>query len=538
MPSTPDVLGDARGTALITEEARRYLQGRVALFARVAFLLIAAHYAFINGLRTIGGHPWSDWMNPAALTHLTTATALLTIWMMLRFARHSASVLHWVDAFTTLCFVGGLAGIGIAARHGYAPEMVVVVGGTLALFARATLVPSAAGYTLAIGSAGAIIMVSASYYIAADTALLRPDIKLDRGTWYYATIVLSWSGLMVAMSTIASHTIYGLRQKVHQAQVLGQYQLEEKIGEGAMGIVYRARHAFLPRPTAIKLLRPETTSRRFLERFKREVRAVARLQHPSTVAIYDTGRTPDGALYYAMELLDGIELRDIVLRHGALPPGRVIHMLRQACGSLAEAHEAHMIHRDVKPGNIMVCRHGGMHDVVKVLDFGLVKDQESSQTPESPQLTTERSVVGTPAYMSPEAIADPLRVDARTDIYALGAVGYFMLTGTSMFDAKTRDEAFRLQLTEMPPLPSERLGRPVPEDLERVIMRCLEKDRDRRPSSARAREELLANCQDAMSWTPRDAQAWWESLPPEESGALRRRVHESDSAPRLLAVER
>ncbi len=522
MSSTPDVLGDARGTALITEEARSYLQSRVQLYVRVAFVLVAVHYAFINGLRTVGGHPWSDWLNEVALTHLTTAIVLLSTWMVLRSAKLSAAVLHWIDAFTTLCFVGGIAGLGIAARQGYAPEMVVVVGGTLALFARATLVPSAAGYTAAISSAGAIIMVSASYYIAADTAAIRPDIKLERGTWYYATIVLSWCALMVAMSTIASHIIYGLRQKVRQAQVLGQYQLEEKIGEGAMGVVYRARHAFLPRPTAVKLLRPEMASRRFVERFKREVSAVARLQHPSTIAIYDTGRTPDGALYYAMELLDGIELRDIVMRHGALPPGRVIHLLRQACGSLAEAHEARMIHRDVKPGNIMVCRHGGMYDVVKLLDFGLVKEHESNRVREGPQLTTERSVIGTPAYMSPEAITDPLRVDARTDLYALGAVGYFMLTGSNMFNAQTRDEVLRLQLTEIPPFPSDRLGRPIPEDLERIIMRCLEKDRDARPASARELDEALGKCQDASSWTQHEARTWWRG-PQMESPARAQR---------------
>jgi hypothetical protein len=538
MASTPDVLGDARGTALITEEARSYLQSRVQLFARVGFILIAAHYAFINGLRTVGGHPWSDWINEVALTHLTTATVLLGTWIGLRSTRLSATLLHWVDAFATLCFVGGIAGLGIAARQGYAPEMVVVVGGTLALFARATLVPSAAGYTLAISSAGAIVMVSATYYIAADTAAFRTDMNLERGTWYYATIVLSWCGLMVAMSTIASHILYGLRQKVRQAQVLGQYEIEEKIGEGAMGVVYRARHAFLPRPTAIKLLRPEITSRRFLERFKREVRAVGRLQHPSTVAIYDTGRTPDGALYYAMELLDGIELRDVVMHHGALPPGRVIHLLRQACGSLAEAHEAGMIHRDVKPGNIMVCRHGGLYDVVKLLDFGLVKDQESNRGPEGSRLTTERSVVGTPAYMSPEAITDPLQVDPRTDLYALGAVGYFMVTGGNMFDVNTRDEALRLQLTEIPPLPSERLGRPVPGDLEQLIMRCLEKDRDARPASARELDEALGNCRDASTWTQREARAWWQDVPPTQQQAGRHRGDEERTAPRLLPVER
>ncbi len=536
MLATPDVLGDAHGTARLTEEARSYLQNRVQLFAFVAFGLVAAHYCFINGLRTVGGHPWSDWFNAVALTHLATAMCLLGAWLLLRLGRRTPGILHWVDAFTTLSFVGGIAFLGIAARRGYAPEMVVVVGGTLALFARATLVPSATGYTLSISSSGAIIVIAACYYIAADTAQWRPDIKLDHGTWYYATIIASWCALMVAMSTIASRTIYGLQQQVRRAQVLGQYELEEQIGEGAMGIVYRARHAFLPRPTAIKLLRPEMVSRRLVERFRREVYAVARLQHPSTVAIYDTGRTPDGTLYYAMELLDGVELRDIVLDHGPLPPARVIHILRQACGSLSEAHEAHLVHRDVKPGNIMICRHGGMHDVVKLLDFGLVKDRDQTRGTDEPQLTSAHSVIGTPAYMAPEAITDPLQVDARADLYALGAVAYFMLTGANMFDVHTRDEALRLQLTEMPPPPSARLGHPLPADLEGLVMRCLAKDRDARPGSARDLEEALERCQDATRWTQREARAWWRQHCSHRTDAPC--PVEAGSTPEVLQVER
>ncbi|MCA9607347.1 MAG: serine/threonine protein kinase, partial [Myxococcales bacterium] len=241
------------------------------------------------------------------------------------------------------------------------------------------------------------------------------------------------------------------------------------------------------------------------ERFAREVKLTSRLTHPNTIAIYDFGRTPEGVFYYAMEYLPGITLEDLVAHVGALEPSRVIHLLRQAAGSLAEAHEAGLIHRDVKPANLMLCRRGGLHDVVKVLDFGLVKESTASES----GLTQRGTILGTPHYMAPEAITSPDRVDARSDLYAVGAVGYYLLTGAHVFEGKSLVALAAQHLDAKPVPPSERLGAPLPEVLEEVILRCLEKDPALRPQSATELRELLEVEQGLPPWRDEDAARWW-----------------------------
>jgi len=299
-----------------------------------------------------------------------------------------------------------------------------------------------------------------------------------------------------------------VRKEALKAKQLGQYRLDEKLGEGGMGVVYRAHHAMMQRPTAVKMLHAEQTSGAAIARFEREVQLCSQLNHPNTIAIYDYGRTPEGLFYYAMEYLDGIALDQLVERYGPQGEGRVIHLLRQVCGSLAEAHERGLIHRDIKPGNIMVNCRGGLADVVKVLDFGLVK---ATGAQDDMTLTRAGTMTGTPAYLSPEGIDRPDEVDTRSDLYAVGAVGYFLLTGTPPFQGKTIVELCMQHAQQQPQTPSERLGKPIATDLETVILACLAKSPEQRPASARALAGQLANCAIASPWDQNAAVRWWST---------------------------
>jgi serine/threonine-protein kinase len=262
----------------------------------------------------------------------------------------------------------------------------------------------------------------------------------------------------------------------------------------------------LRRDTAVKLLLPERTGIESLARFEREVRQTARLSHPNTVTIFDYGRTPDGTFYYAMELLDGADLDDIVAVGGPLPAERVVHVLSAVAGALAEAHDIGLIHRDIKPANIVLCRQGGVPDVPKVVDFGLVKQLDASG--EAAHRTNANSILGTPHYMSPESIQTPDAIDGRSDLYALGAVGYYLLTGEHVFAGETVVEVCLKHLDVVPIPPSERLGAPVAPLLERVVLDCLAKDAAQRPQTAL---ELLERLRDTgtPTWDARLARAWW-----------------------------
>jgi serine/threonine-protein kinase len=330
----------------------------------------------------------------------------------------------------------------------------------------------------------------------------------------YPAVIASailWA-IAVAIAAAFSQTLYGLRKAVNDIRRLGQYTLEEKLGEGGMGVVYRASHAMLRRPTAVKLLLPDRAGRDALTRFEREVRRTAMLTHPNTVTVFDYGRTTDGVFYYAMELLEGASLDVLVEIDGAQPEERVIHILEQAAASLAEAHEAGLIHRDVKPGNILIVDRGGIPDLVKVLDFGLVKDvgvRARGGALSEPELTMTNTITGTPLYIAPETMTAPETVDARTDLYALGAVGYWLLTGTHVFNGKTTLEVCAHHLQTAPKPPSARLGAPVSPDLEGLLLACLAKRPEDRPPSARALRERLRACAAAGRWTDARAAKWW-----------------------------
>ena len=309
-----------------------------------------------------------------------------------------------------------------------------------------------------------------------------------------------------------------------KARQLGQYQLVEKIGEGGMGIVYKAHHALLRRETALKLLTPDKADAISVQRFEREVRLTCRLMHPNTIQVYDYGYTPEGIFYYAMEYLDGLNLGDLVARYGPQPEGRVVHLLSQICESLAEAHALGLVHRDIKPANIFVTDRAGVPDMVKVLDFGLVRTV--SQTDETTfDAADAEALVGTPNYMSPEAGAPTANSDARSDLYSVGAVGYYLLTGQAVFVGETMEELCRKRLEEKPLPPAARIGRPICPYLEALILRCLEREPEQRPQSARELIALLAASPRITDWTIEQRAAWWTGH------------RESISQSRALAVE-
>jgi serine/threonine-protein kinase len=320
-------------------------------------------------------------------------------------------------------------------------------------------------------------------------------------------LVVMWMGMAVAVAVHGSYRIEALRQEAFAARQMGQYRLKDRLGAGGMGEVYLAEHVLLRRPCALKLIRPEHVGDpKLLLRFEREVQTTATLTHPNTVQIFDYGHAEDGTFYYVMEYLPGLTLDQLVKQHGPLPAARAVHFLRQVCGALQEAHAVGLVHRDVKPSNVMVCERGGLHDVAKLLDFGLVLPQAAD--PDSEKLTREGVIAGTPAYMSPEQASSRDDLDGRSDIYSVGCLAYCLLTGRPPFADRTAVGMAAAHMYEPPaPLTSRRPD--VPEELEAAVLRCLAKDPAARFHSAQALDAALAGCHAAGRWTEEDAAAWW-----------------------------
>jgi serine/threonine protein kinase len=293
---------------------------------------------------------------------------------------------------------------------------------------------------------------------------------------------------------LAFHSFIQRFRRVSHRRQLGQYVIEEKLGQGGMAEVYLARHTELRRSAALKLLPPERAGDATVTRFEREIRVTSRLTHPNIVVIYDYGRTEDGVFYYAMERLEGSDLERLVTKNGPLAPARVVDILLQIASALGEAHAAGLIHRDLKPANVFLCDRGGLRDTVKVLDFGLVKERRPPEGAAVHQ-TDVNVLIGTPAYISPEAIVSPSEIDARSDLYSLGALGYFLLTGEQVFEGDTVVTQCIAHLHEEPLPPSMRVGQTLPRDLERLILCCLAKRPEDRPQSATALREALLACQ-------------------------------------------
>ncbi len=321
----------------------------------------------------------------------------------------------------------------------------------------------------------------------------------------FGLVVLAAIGLL-----IYGRIVQRLKSRIAEVTQLGQYTLLEKIGEGGMGKVYRARHALLARDTAVKLLKPEAVSEQTVQRFEQEVQNTAQLRHPNTVEIYDFGRTADGIFYYAMEYLDGYDLARLIEVAGQLPPGRIVHIMQQVCLSLREAHRAGLIHRDIKPMNIILCARGGEFDAVKVVDFGLVKDVAVPDR----GMTAMNVIPGTPPYIAPERLKSNAAIDGRVDIYALGAVGFNMLTARQPFEGDSDLEIAYKAMHDDPRRPSECTDQDIPPALDDLILATMARNPDARPRNIEEVLERLDAIAVSVPWNRRLAAEWWEAHPP------------------------
>ena len=488
----------------VSPRGRTLLQERLTTYAATVCLIAIAYWPafyFIWGHDSSIGHR-------AVVAHIFSPDTFLllavhtTLWIVCRTRAWPATWQRRIDVIAHLGI--GLAFGRIMSHHPNPPMSVLegLLALTSILSVRALLVPSSGARTALVG---ALTCLGPGLAIAtAPPHFAAPWF----GARTLGPLFINWAAIAIVLSTVASRVLYGLRRDVRDARRLGQYTLMEKLGQGGMGVVYRARHALLRRPTAIKLL-PATHHQGSLERFEREVQLMAELTHPNTVAVHDYGHTADGVFYYAMEHLDGVDLDGLVAVGGPQPAARVLHILRQICGSLDEAHRRGLIHRDVKPGNVFLCRGRSEPDTVKVLDFGLVKD---TAVPNDPALSAANHIVGTPLYIAPESLVGPGSVDARSDLYSLGAVAYFLLTGTPVFSGATPLEICMHHIHSAPEPPSTRLGGPVPPDVEALVLACLSKDPASRPSGARELGRALAGCADAAAWSREDADTWWSTF--------------------------
>ncbi len=485
-----------------SEEWRAFLQSRVAGFGRILAAFVLGFYVFANAAAML--HPlatWRDWVEPLNILVLAAGLICAAVWLACVAGKRTASELETIDSVATIATASC---IGLTAIYGppvHRPELAAIMGVIIFLILRAIVIPSSGPRTTTLSAISVLPAIYAAYECHAREAPTPYTLPLP----LYPALTAVWAGLGVVAAALASRTIFGLRRKASEAQKLGQYTLGAKIGEGGMGAVYRASHAMMKRDVAIKLLPFDRAGKEGLVRFEREVQLTSRLNSPNTIAIFDYGRTPDGVFYYVMEYIDGFSLEDLTVRFGPIGPGRVIHLVKQVCAALAEAHSIGLIHRDIKPANIALCERAGVFDVVKVLDFGLVKELGTDSAS-----TTTASLTGTPLYLSPESITAPDQVDGRSDLYAVGGVAFWLLTGTHVFEGKTVVEVCSHHLHSKPDSPSERLQAPVPADLEAVILKCLEKDPARRFPSAEALAHALDACESVDDWSDDLAAAWWK----------------------------
>lgn len=386
-----------------------------------------------------------------------------------------------------------------ASNNGYGWMVIIMAWGLI--------IPNSWRRVVAVSSGFCLLFLLtevglAAFAPAGPAARFMPAIS--SGQMLLNAVALSLFGLyqLTALRVEAAEA----RREARDARQLGPYTLTRPLGSGGMGEVFLAEHHLLKRPCAIKFIRPERAGDpAALLRFEREARTTARLKHPNTVEVFDYGRTDDGTFYYVMEYLDGLSLEEVVRRHGPLPPGRVVRVLTQFCGALREAHRAGLVHRDIKPSNVFLCRHGGLFDVVKLLDFGLVSGGVRGA---DAAVTQAGAVMGTPDYMSPEQ-ADGTGADERSDLYSLGATVYFLLTGRPPFTGRTALDVLVAHRTQ--PVPSVAVAAGAPAALDAVVMRLLAKSPADRPPTADAVLSDLATCDGCPTWSDADAERWWET---------------------------
>ena len=488
------------------EEARCYLQERLRALSTVLFWGLGL-VALFSGELVYELFPS---IRPAHSTEIFAASmsgvAILGVTKRIVLGRPcSILVLDTVDA----CIAAG-AGTGIAASALFAPELraagyTALLLSIFVVITRAIVVPSTRARTAFTSTLTFVPIVGAACVLA-----WTHDEDIPGPAFVVGAFVLSATAGVLAAT--GSSVMYGLRRQADVATRLGQYTLDGKIGEGGMGVVYRAHHALLRRPTAIKLLAPARAGVETIDRFEREVRHTSQLTHPNTVAVFDYGRSTDGTFYYAMEYLDGLDLEELVRRHGAQPPGRVVRLLVQVCGALQEAHDRGIIHRDIKPANIIACVRGEVPDVAKVVDFGLAKEIAAEPG------ASAHTVLGTPAYLAPEVITEPSAVGPASDLYAVGGVGYYLLTGRRLFEGPT---ALAVCLHHVnTPAPTVA----APSALADVIARCLVKQPRARYASAAELATALRDA-DPGDWGESDAALWWRDRSARHAAASTQPTH-------------
>jgi eukaryotic-like serine/threonine-protein kinase len=519
--SSPSRGGTFVGIGLDTWTGSPFVQARLALLGKTVFLLSFGFFAITNCVVIIGGGVGllPSLVTQANVMHFLSSSVMGGLWALASFRGWSLRGIGLLDGGSLL-----LAGVGLGLMAAQPDEKQLMAGLfalAVTMMARAVLIPSTAMRTFFLSSIASLplLMVPWVFHQPAAVAGFSPGLLKLLGFMN----ALLWSMLSVALSAMMSRTIYGLRQQVKAASEIGPYTLEEKIGSGGMGEVWRARHRMLIRPAAVKLVTaralgstPGRDPELRLRRFEREARATAGLKSPHTVQLYDFGVTDDGTLYYVMELLDGMDLDTLVERFGPVPPERAIHLLLQVCASLDDAHHNGLIHRDIKPANIIVNRFGAAWDFVKVLDFGLVKLDSPRQNEDSARLTNDDNVSGTPGFIAPEVVLGS-EADHRVDIYAVGCVAYWLLTGKLVFEGPGMIKVMYDHVHTPPAPPSSHSKATLPPELEALILACLEKDPAQRPASASELQARLQAIPLATSWTREHAELWWTQNAPQMS---------------------
>lgn len=468
-------------SAAFSDRVRLYL--KVTTLINLTFAVVAVTF-MLAGIDPQMGGEHDD--TRIFLICLVTSTNGLA-WFAIARSRHSMRTALLTEAVGTLVLAGTYSYVILmmAPNPERADQVLALLLVTIVLVLRASLIPAPTVATTIIG------LLSVSFPVALSLHVL-PDLEFVYHFW-----IGVMGAVVVTVTTVTSFTIYGLHRRMQVAKRLGQYQLDHRVGQGGMGEVYLAQHSLLQRPTAIKLLR-DVTSASARARFRQEVQTASGLTHPNTVEIYDYGRTPDGIFYFAMEYIEGASLEETVAATGAMPPARVVRLLEQAAGSLSEAHGRGLVHRDVKPSNLMLCERGGQFDTLKVLDFGLVRDLSEAEDDKPGVLT------GTPLYMAPEAILDDQGFIPESDVYALGATAYFLLTGKPPFASGDLVEVLSDHLATAPPRPESSDA-----ELADLIVRCLSKDPSDRPSDAARLLNALKRCSSRGGWSNDDAKVWW-----------------------------
>ncbi len=482
--------------------------------ARLIFLvgLVASSIVFIFN-RTYDLQPISPplgpWQEPAHLIHpLSFVVGLFLVHRGERTLKRVQNVALWVVAINVALVIPSVGA--------FYPSREVFLPVALLLFVTASFLPcvNAQIWLAALAVGSSVLTEFVIPLVNSEVGAYWASIG-SRTAWFEHAWRVVGIALISGVSVLISRSLNKLHRSAHNAERMGNYVIEKELGAGGMGQVFVARHAMICRPTALKVMtvpEGEGESEAALKRFEREVQLSASLTHPNTITIFDFGRTADDTFYYAMEYLEGMDLDTMVERLGPMPPERVVYFLRQVCGSLGEAHGRGIVHRDIKPSNIFITHRGGLYDFVKVLDFGLARQVKPA---DDTGLTKTGVVLGTPRYIAPESLYGARQADARSDLYNLGGVAYWMLTGHPLFPGASSVDLIIDHVKTVPELPSVAADQPITKELDAVIMKLLEKDPADRYQSA---DELLTGLQSLRfesNWSQTRAREWWDENAPE-----------------------